>query len=147
VVVDLTTWNTTRERSRLPVNLYTGCVDILVNPDGSVVSTTIYSTPASFGMSSAFFHFWLAERGDLAEPQASTSTGPLLPVPRGTAPTPAGGRVLAGEHRLVTLFTRGGQITTNENPQFDNPAAPADGKSYNPSLPFVAAQQGVSGGQ
>ena len=37
VVVDLTTWKTTRERSRLPVNPYTGYVDILVNPDGSVV--------------------------------------------------------------------------------------------------------------
>ena len=36
VVVDLTTWSTTRERSRLPVNHYTGYVDIMVNPDGTV---------------------------------------------------------------------------------------------------------------
>ena len=40
VVVDMTTWNNTRERSRLPVNTYAGYVDILVNPDGSVVPTT-----------------------------------------------------------------------------------------------------------
>ena len=63
VVVDLTTWGSTRERSRLPVNVFTGYVDILVNPDGSVVPATIYSTPASFGLGSAFFHFWLAKNG------------------------------------------------------------------------------------
>ena len=69
VVIDLTTWSTTHERSRLPVDKNTGYVDILVNPDGSVVPTTIYSCPSSFGMASAFFHFWLAERSDLAELQ------------------------------------------------------------------------------
>src|SRR5262249_30055907 len=57
VVIDLTTWGTTRERSRLPVNPYTGYVDLLINPGGDVVSSTIYSTPASAGMSGAFLHF------------------------------------------------------------------------------------------
>ena len=145
VVVDLTTWSSTRERSRLPVNAYTGYVDILVNPDGSVVPTTVYSTPASFGLGSAFFHFWLAERSDLAAPGRSATAAPLLPLPQGRAPTLFNGLEIKGEYRLVTLFARGGQITTNENPKFDDPAAPTTGSTYNPNLPFVAAQQGVNG--
>jgi len=146
VVIDLTTWSTTRERSRLPVNPYTGHVDILVNPDGSVVPVTVYSTPASFGMASAFYHFWLAERADLAEPSASGAAAPLLPVPRGSAPMLFGGRELSGEYRLVTLFARTGHLTTNENPTFDNPSAPTNGASYNPNLPFLPAQQGATAG-
>jgi type II secretory pathway pseudopilin PulG len=113
VVVDATTWGLTRERSRLPVDSWTGYVDVLLNPDGTVVPTTLYSTPASFGLDGAFFHFWLAERGDVAAP--SGNAAPLLPMPK-------------GEYRLVTLFTRTGQITVNDNP--------------NPINPFTSAQQG-----
>ena len=145
VVVDLTTWSTTRERSRLPVNPYTGAVDIMVNPDGSVVPTTLYSTVSSVGLASAFLHFWLAERSDLAQPSASTSA-PLLPLPQGLAPTLFGGQELKGEFRLVTVFARTGLITTNENPPFDTPATGPTGPSYNPNVPFLQAQQGVSGG-
>ena len=60
------------ERSQFPlgvINPYTGYVDILLYPNGSVVPTTIYSTPSSFGMSGAFFHFWLAERSDVVAMQ------------------------------------------------------------------------------
>jgi prepilin-type N-terminal cleavage/methylation domain-containing protein len=145
VVIDLTTWSTTRERSRLPVDKNTGYVDILVNPDGSVVPTTLYSCPSSFGLSSAFFHFWLAERSDLAAPSASATAAPYLPLPQGLAPNLFNGLELKGEYRLITLFTRTGQITTNANPTFDNPADPKTGKTYNPNLPFLAAQRGVSG--
>jgi prepilin-type N-terminal cleavage/methylation domain-containing protein len=145
VVVDLTTWNTTRERSRLPVNLYTGAVDIMVNPDGSVMPTTLFSTMSSVGLASAFLHFWLAERSDLAQPRAS-STAPLLPLPQGLAPTLLGGLELKGEYRLVTVFGRTGLITTNENPPFDTPSTGPTGTSYNANLPYIQAQQGVSGG-
>ncbi len=68
VVIDLTTSFTTLERSRLPVDQNTGYVDILINPNGTVLPTTLYSSPSSFGMSSAFYHFWLAERTDLYDP-------------------------------------------------------------------------------
>ena len=145
VVVDLTTWNTTQERSRLPVNRYTGAVDIMVNADGTVVPTTLYSTPSSVGLSSVFLHFWLAERSDLAQPITST-TAPLLPLPQGLAPTLLNGQELKGEYRLVTVFARTGLVTTNENPPFDTPSMGPNGTSYNPNLPFVQAQQGVSGG-
>ena len=74
VVIDLTTWGNPAvsgsARGRSPpggaINPITGYVDILLNPNGTVVPTTIYSTPSSFGMSGAFFHFWLAERSDVA---------------------------------------------------------------------------------
>jgi prepilin-type N-terminal cleavage/methylation domain-containing protein len=146
VVIDLTTWNTTAERSRLPaqvINRYTGYVDVLVYPNGAVAPVTIYSSPASFGLSSSFLHFWLGERSDLAAPSTSVTTSPYLPVPQGLAPSRFNGQELRGEYRLVTVFTRTGQITTNENMPFDNLTAPANGSSYNPNLPFIGAQQGA----
>ncbi len=156
VVVDLTTWgyptlaSPSQERSRLPVNQYTGYVDILVYPNGSVVPATIYSAPSSFGMGGSFFHFWLAERSDVFPPQnnaAVTGTSvfpPYLPLPQGIAPTLFNGSELKGEYRLVTLFTRTGLITTNEDVPFDT--VNVGTANYNPSVPFLQAQQGVRGG-
>ena len=152
VVVDLTTWNpgfynTTApyntyrvtwvaERSRLPVDSTTGYVDILLNPNGTVVPTTVYSSPTSFGMGSSFYHFWLAERGDLYDPVATPGVAYLLPQVQ-NADTPAGEtRFLKGERRLLTLFTRTGAINTNHVETFDG---------NNPSLPFLAPQQGIRG--
>jgi prepilin-type N-terminal cleavage/methylation domain-containing protein len=162
VVIDLTTWgypnasSPSLERSRLPsgmFNTFTGYVDIVINPDGTVVPTTIYSSPSSSGMGSAFVHLWLAERSDLAAPSPTLTNGaprttpPYLPVPLGMAPTLFPGNAeLKGEYRLVTLFTRTGQISTNDTVPFDNPASPANGSTYNPGLPFTAVQQGIRGG-
>ncbi len=83
-------------RSRLPVNRFTGNVDVLINPDGTVRPNTFYSSPASVPMNGGFLHFWLAERADL-----------------GTAPK--------GSWWLVTLFARTGQITAVENPSLTDP--------------------------
>ena len=149
VVVDLTTWNAqyqrifgktgvsyVSERSRLPVDPTTGYVDILLNPNGTVVPTTVYSSPSSFGMDSAFYHFWLAERGDLFDPVATPGVPYLLPQVQ-NVDTPAGEtRFLKGERRLLTLFTRTGAINTNQVETFDG---------NNPSLPFLAPQQGIRG--
>ena len=152
VVIDLTTWNTNifaagSERSRLPVNAYTGYVDILVNPDGTVVPTTIFSSPASFGMGGAFFHLWLADRSDVVAPvfPVAKSSPPYLPVPKGLAPALFGGQEIKGNYGLLTLFSRTGQISANQNMTFD--AANVGTTSYNLTLPFVPAQQGISGGQ
>ena len=92
VVIDLTTWGYPRrdgaDRQSVPgrrvINPYTGYVDILVNPNGTVVPTTIYSTPSSFGMSGAFFHFWLAERSDVVRAAVATRQRdqPALPADR-----------------------------------------------------------------
>jgi prepilin-type N-terminal cleavage/methylation domain-containing protein len=155
VVIDATTWATSQERSRLPVSPLTGYVDILLAPNGSVVPSYVYSTPASFSMSSSFYHFWLAERSDVYPPAANeinASSPPYLPLPAG-ASLPAGystlfagGGAINGEYRLVTLFTRTGQVTTNEEVRVDATANIAAG-AFNTSVPFLQAQQGVRGGQ
>jgi hypothetical protein len=169
VVIDMTTWNnvawygTLPERSQIPpgvINPNTGYVDILLYPNGTVVPTTLYSTPSSFGMSAAFFHFWLAERSDVV-PMNFNGTTPVPQVanqpiylPLGnvnqalSSPTiPYPGQSLQGEYRVVTLFTRTGQITTNDDAQFDNPMAPANTSTniYYPLYPFMAAEQGSKG--
>ncbi len=158
VVVDLTTWGSTLERSRIPagaLNPFTGYVDIMINPDGTVLPTTIYSSPSSAGLGGAFYHFWLAERGDLYPP--SGTIAPALPVTsdvsaaavanwaglrpanRGAALYP-NGAVLKGEFRLVTLFARTGEIATTDNVSFLDSYG-----NYNPNNPYIQAQQGVQG--
>ncbi len=166
VVIDVTTWATTHERSRFPVpavtipagqvtgvqssqvvNPNSGSIDILVNPDGTVVPSTVYSSPSSFGLNGAFLHFWLSERSDVTAPSTGTSTYFTLPLPAGLAPTNfATGAELKGEYSLVTVYSRTGQILVNSPPRFDNPANPANGNHYNLNFPFVEAQQGVTGG-
>ena len=138
VVIDLSTWGTTRERSRLPVNLLSGAVDIMLTPRGDVVPTTIYSSPSSFGMSSAYYHFWLADRADLFDPDPSSS--PQLPLPQGMAPPNTLGRELKGDISILSLNTKTGLITTSTPSQFDT--AHAGTASYNPSIPFLSAGAG-----
>jgi hypothetical protein len=171
VVIDASSWAYTRERSRFPVgaalNVWTGAVDILLNPDGTVVASTLYSTPAAVAMDGAFYHFWLAERSDVAGVQVDSNgnvvsltsglpqgTPPqALPIGQIASPTSAAtypytGPTLGGEYRLLTLFVRTGQITGNETMGFDNPAeAVANKRGYNQNLPFVGAGQGVGGVQ
>ena len=166
VVIDMTTWgNAFQERSQFPpgvINPFTGYVDILLYPNGTVVPTTIYSTPSSFGMSGAFFHFWLAERSDVTSIQLDPVTNLQTPLVAGqpvflpvgniqqqliSTTTPYTGPALQGEYRIVTLFTRTGQVASNDNPQFDNPLSPANGTTYNPGYPFLATEQGTKGGR
>ncbi len=146
IVVDLTTASTNLERSRLPVNAYTGYFDVLLNPTGDIVPTTIYSSPSSVGLGGAFLHFWLAERGDLFDPLVQNNVPYLLPMPSGTPGYPnindqLPTRVLKGERRLVTLNTRTGLISISEIETFD-----ATGLNGGVNAPFLAPQQGVQGG-
>ncbi len=174
VVIDLTGWGNTAtasvpnaapERSRMPAlafNTFNGYVDILVYPNGQLAPSTYYSSPASMGLSSNFIHFWLAERGDVNPPTGGfqningamtwVAAAPSLPI--GTiqrlpnmANTPYTGPVIKGEYRLVSFFSRTGQITTNADLAFDNPANPQNGVSYNPNIPYLQVQQGISGGR
>jgi prepilin-type N-terminal cleavage/methylation domain-containing protein len=156
VVIDMTTWgfptpaNASLERSRLPVDPFTGYVDILLYPNGTVVPTTAYSTPAAFGMSGAFFQFWLAERSDVFAPNQNSlnaNTPPYLPLPQGQAPGLFSGRAeIKGEYRLITLFSRTGQITTLDNVPFDSTGKISLG-TYNVNIPFLQARQGARGAQ
>jgi type II secretory pathway pseudopilin PulG len=147
VVIDATTWNASAwngfpERSRLPIDPSTLYLDVMLNPTGEVVPTTVYSNPASFHMSQSFYHFWLAERQDVQEPKAlwgsftnpnsSTNAGInfVLPMtqeayssvgllsglgPLSSPPTLA----LKGDRRLITLFARNGLLTTHTIENFD----------------------------
>ena len=157
-----------QERSRLPVNPLTGYVDILVNPNGMVVPTTIYSVPSSVGMAGAFLHFWVAEREDVNAPPPPDVSGVqtlmgsvgvpgpypfYLPMPLGSNLASSSNGVnsydllvaatpslpyLKGEMRIVTLFSKNGQNTTNDNPVFN---------VLSVNQPFVKAQQGIAGEQ
>lgn len=133
VVIDATSWNSTAERSRLPIDRNSRFVDILLNPNGQTVLQTTYSNPTSVGENATFYHFWLSERADVHEFTdvwgINNGTNPPTPNPNPNAPAsifhlpiPAsftGGLntpptlFLTGERMLVTLFGRTGQITTN----------------------------------
>src|SRR5262245_47468134 len=107
-------------------------------------------------MSSSFFHFWLAERSDIVAMQLDQNGKPAPLVNGQPIYLPIGivnqelaqssnthSRLsLAGEYRIVTLFTRTGRITSSENVRFDNPLSPANGSTYNPNYPFLAIEQG-----
>ena len=162
VVIDLTTWKAILpERSRLPVHPSSGSVDILLNTDGSVLPATVYSSPTSFGMRSAFYHFWLAERGDVYSIPTDTNGNavPLLngytfylPMPLGSNIPPTtnaydqlvasnpGLPYLKGEIRLLSLYTRTGQILVNDSPVFN--IGPQGGVNQ----PYILPQQGARGG-
>jgi hypothetical protein len=152
VVIDLTTWDTDRERSRLPVQAGGLPMDLVINPDGSVLPSSRYGVPTAVGMDGAFCHFWLAERGDVYSPAVNTMTTatppgpPYLPINQGMKPDlfPGNGE-LKGEKRLVTLYTRSGKLDTTENPPFDDrpfrKINPVPISQYDLSKPFEEAQQ------
>jgi hypothetical protein len=125
-------------------------VDIMIYPNGTVMPTTLYSNASSFGMGSAYYHFWLAERADLFDPVVQQNVPYLLPmVPSSTNGYPSGSaRYLKGERLLLTLYTRTGQMVTNqvEQSSFDGSgtwtAAPNLGGA---SQPYLLPQQGVRG--
>jgi prepilin-type N-terminal cleavage/methylation domain-containing protein len=152
VVIDMTTWNSTQERSRLPVDHNLRYVDILINPNGSIVPTTSYSAPTSTSL--PFYHFWLTDRVDVLPPLWGMNTdtsGVMTPIsnPNGGTPTqvfqlpmPAGslnysppnGESLQGERMLVTIFTKTGYTTVTSPEYFDG----SDVKT-----PFYSAEVGV----
>lgn len=142
MVIDATTLLTSQERSRFPVDLATrmaGTVDIVINPDGTVLPVTSYGVPASFPMGGAFDHFWLAERQDVQVPSGSST--PYLPVaePGSSSASATAGNYLKGEYSLLSLNARTGQMVVNASPSFYSPISGA----YAVSMPFLAAEQGV----
>jgi hypothetical protein len=140
----------TRERSRCPIDANTAFVDIMINPDGSAILTTKYSSPSSIGMDGAFVHLWVAERSDLFPLAPGQTTAPLLPLPTGAATTPAGQAFLRarfgdaeikGEYALVTIFARSGRVVANQAMPFDG--ADVGTAAYTTLTPYVASQQGA----
>jgi hypothetical protein len=102
-------------------------------------------------MNQSFYHFWLADRRDLFDPVAQNNVPYLLPMvasPANNYPNPndthgpAAGRELKGDRLLVTLYTRTGQIATNQIESFDGSTGPLN---HGINLPFLLPQQGARG--
>ncbi len=163
VVIDATAWNTTAERSRLPIDSNTLYVDVMVQPNGQVIPNSLYSNPAAFGLAAAFYHFWLTDREDVHQLVVQNNVPYQLPMPEGTIGYPNTNDTfwkstfLTGERRLLTLYNRTGNIVTNEiEPAFPS-SNPVSGASIfssgflgtNPNggsvvnNPFIDAQVGV----
>ncbi|QEH38170.1 hypothetical protein OJF2_67680 [Aquisphaera giovannonii] len=134
-VIDLSTWSTTRERSRLPVNAYSGEADILIGPRGDVMPTTVYSTPASTPFGAPFLHFWIADRSDVFDPDLSAT--PRLPVLGDE--DPGNGRALRGSPFLVSMNARSGRIESTTPTPIGSSTA---GAGRDPGFPFRAVEQG-----
>jgi len=146
VVIDATGWNTASpERSRLPVNPNNGFIDVLLNQSGQLVPTTEYSSPTALQMGGAFYHFWIADRTDVATPQTNLSPTLPIPAPPSSSAYPGVTLTLRKERRLVTLFAKNGQTVTNSIENFDylNAYGINSPQVYNPSLPFLAPQLGI----
>jgi hypothetical protein len=159
VVIDATTWNSTLERSRLPIDPASYTADVMLDQNGQVVWTSAYSSPSSLPMTGAFLHFWVSDRQDVYNPgaavgTAATGTFPTLPLPTGFTPPNGSGWLnnfpkvtLAKDRMLLTLFSRGGNIVANSletstNPNNQNGINPAF--SYtDPNAPFFDAQLGI----
>lgn len=88
-VIDLTTWNAPSavarngdsapsqpERSQLPVDPYTGYVDILVAPNGQVIQSAANANAAP-PADLPYFHFWIADVEDVYNPLWGPTTSPI----------------------------------------------------------------------
>ena len=174
-VIDLTTWNapgsrksdgtrtpTLPERSRLPVDPYSGFVDIMIDQTGRVIApgagtgTGIYNSNSPLS-SLPFYHFWITERDGVQAPLWGSPgnsfndapypnpnygiTNYLLPMPQGTVDATGNvysGPALKGERRLVTLFTKTGQIVSNSIESFN---------LSDTNTPYYDAQAGIKESQ
>lgn len=158
MVIDATTWDSTQERSRIPVTPGSLECDIMVNPSGRYIPTTAYSSPTS-ASPLPFLHFWLTSRDDVhpvgtlkdstGNPILATTATQLylLPMSSDTPgyPPVAADPVLKGERRLVTMFAQSGLITTNTIETIAAPNAMQPGEGFDvtkPGNPFIKAQQG-----
>jgi prepilin-type N-terminal cleavage/methylation domain-containing protein len=163
MVIDATAWNSTRERSRLPIQEGSLHCDIMVNPSGLYIPTTMYSTPTS-ASGRPFLHFWLTDRTDVyprgsiwgmtgtaPNPNPSNTTSKLfyeLPMSSNTPSYPpnATAPVLKADRRLVTMFAQSGLVVTNTIDTIAAPSTLAPGEGFdvtNVDIPFVKAEQGL----
>ena len=165
-VIDLTTWNagvkanTLPERSRLPVDPFSGYVDIMIDQSGRVVPAGAGSGGSLNGgtavASLPFYHFWITEREGVVGPlfgNKSVSVGSasfvapapnpnnptttyLLPMPQGLGTVDGNSQPvnLKGQRRLVTLFTKTGQIVSNSIENYN---------LHDTSAPYYDAQSGT----
>lgn len=141
-LIDMTTWNlegagdgSGGERSRLPVNPFTGYVEFLIAPNGQILKADATTTQPGPPFNFAYLHFWITDQDDIVEPTGNSS--PLLPVnpPPGVTWT---GRTLKGERRLVSINTRTGQIVTGSAESFFDAS-----NNYSINQPYFNVEHGI----
>lgn len=101
VVIDATGWTVAgltptradlRLRSQVPVNLYTGAVDLVFDAAGRCEAPTLYGRPSAGTFGRPWIHLWLADRGDVvAPPSAAGNAAALVSINAMT------GRITAGD--------------------------------------------------
>jgi hypothetical protein len=113
-------------------------------------------------MAGAFYHFWLAERQDVAVPAGTMlPTLPIGPITteflryQSQIPTYAG-PTLKGEFSILSLNARSGRVLVNDDGMFDCPTLPIiqfypfDPKYgpppivYSPQYPYAVNMRGFS---
>ncbi|WP_315852330.1 prepilin-type N-terminal cleavage/methylation domain-containing protein [Paludisphaera rhizosphaerae] len=91
-VIDATGYAATiPARSVLPVDPWTGAVDLVVDWTGSWSRARTVGVPTADGLKSSFWHLWIADRGDVSAPASAEGTGRLVTI------AARSGRVVAGE--------------------------------------------------
>ena len=97
-VIDLTTWNATGaldktgtkpqptlpERSRLPIDPYSHTVDVMLTPDGQVMTASAGQSAGAMSSGTfptgnmPFYHFWIAQREDVYDPLFGTTNAKAI---------------------------------------------------------------------
>ncbi len=137
VVIDASTVWTTQERTRAPINRYTGVLDLIWNARGELEPSIPYGVPSSIGLSSSYVSLWLASQEDLA-PLEGTSA-PLLPVGEIGRQTTWTGRRLTHAYGVITIPLRTGAPRYVADPWFADPAV----QPYTTLTPFLPGMRGV----
>lgn len=144
---DLLFLNSSSERSRLPIDLSTGYVDIIFQPDGQV-TTSGASSVNNPPFQVPFYHLWLTDRGDVFPPTDPFKSkgklyNPRLPISVEMLNTLQSQHMnlensewaLKNERRLITIQTRTGKISSQSVEQFDPNQV---------DLPYQDAQKGIA---
>lgn len=69
-----------RVRSRLPVDPYTGNVDLMVDASGRWTPVRAVGVPTADGFNARWLHLWIANREEIASPPVATGDARLLTI-------------------------------------------------------------------
>jgi prepilin-type N-terminal cleavage/methylation domain-containing protein len=111
VVVDATGWVQdalgARLRSQLPVDRFTGSVDLMFDGSGRVTTPTVYGRPATPPLNRPWVHLWIADRGDVVDPAATIGASGLTAYSLRNASRAAVVSVHLDTGRIVTAAADG----------------------------------------
>lgn len=94
IVIDATGWSLpgdNRPRSRLPVDPWTGAVELVIDSFGRVDSRGFRSTPAALPLGPPWLHFWVTETGSIRDAaDAAMAPGRLVSLHTGNGSVASG---------------------------------------------------------